>query len=250
MLTLAVEAGSNAVDREVLIDSIAPVGSKEYLSTQEQVWTLLAAHAILEDGANGDLTVNGAPANGPIVKVVEDDTAFAPLAIRNEGDKSTTITLTSFGVPEVPEPAGGNGYAIERSYFSMQGDPVDIGSVSAGTRLVSVVKVKPFSKTEARLMVNDPLPAGFEIDNPNLMRGGDIGALDWLNLTDDARHTEFRQDRFLAAIDWRSDAEFRLGYIVRAISPGSYHHPAASVEDMYRPQFRAQSETGRLIVTE
>lgn len=182
--------------------------------------------------------------------MVEDDAAFGSIAIRNEGDRSTTITLTSFGVPEVPVPAGGNGYAIERSYFSMQGDPVEIDTVQAGTRLVAVLTVKPFSKSAARLMVNDPLPAGLEIDNPNLIRGGDIGALDWLELNSDARHTEFRQDRFLAAVDWRSDEAFRLGYIVRAISPGNYHHPAASVEDMYRPQYRAQSDTGRVIVTE
>jgi len=250
VLTLAVEAGSNAVDRDALLDSIAPVGNRGHMSTQEQVWSLLAAHAILDEGGNGDLTINGTPADGPIVKVIEDDTAFANLAITNEGERSTTITLTSFGVPDVPDPASGNGYAIERSYFSMEGDPVEIDTVSAGTRLVAVVTVKPFSKTEARLMVNDPLPAGFEIDNPNLMRGGDIGALDWLDLNDDTQNTEFRQDRFLAAVDWRSDKAFRLGYIVRAISPGSYHHPAASVEDMYRPQFRAQSDAGRITVTE
>ncbi len=250
VLTLAVEAGSTAVDRDALLGNIAPSGDKALLSTQEQVWSLLAAHAILQEGASGNLTINGAAADGPVVQMVEDDAAFGSIAIRNEGDRSTTITLTSFGVPEVPVPAGGNGYAIERSYFSMQGDPVEIDTVQAGTRLVAVLTVKPFSKSAARLIVNDPLPAGLEIDNPNLIRGGDIGALDWLELNSDARHTEFRQDRFLAAVDWRSDEAFRLGYIVRAISPGNYHHPAASVEDMYRPQYRAQSDTGRVIVTE
>ena len=250
VLTLAVEAGSNAVDRDALMNRIAPVADKDYLSTQEQVWSLLAAHAILGDGGDGDLTINGVSAKGPVVQVVEDDTAFAAMDIRNAGEKSTTITLTSFGVPEVPEPAGGNGYAIERAYFTMDGDPVTIDTVAAGTRLVTILTVRPFDGSDARLMVNDPLPAGFEIDNPNLMRGGDIGALDWLDLNSDVRTTEFRQDRFLAAVDWRSDKPFRLAYIVRAISPGSYHHPAASVEDMYRPQYRAQTDAGRVSVTE
>lgn len=250
VLTLAVEAGSTVINYDALIDSVAPGGDVSNRSTQEQVWSLLAAHAILEDGASGDLTLNGIPADGPIVRVVEDDTAFASLAIRNAGDTTETITLTSFGVPEVPLPANGNGYAIQRQYFTMEGTPVDEANVAAGTRLVAVLTVKPFSKSEARLIVNDPLPAGFEIDNPNLMRGGDVRALDWLKLTGNAQHTEFRQDRFIAAIDWRSDKQFRLGYIVRAVSPGSYHHPAASVEDMYRPQFRAQSGAGRLTVTE
>jgi uncharacterized protein YfaS (alpha-2-macroglobulin family) len=99
-------------------------------------------------------------------------------------------------------------------------------------------------------MINDPLPAGFEIDNPNILRGGDIRALDWLELETETQTTEFRQDRFLAAVDWRSDKAFRLAYIVRAVSPGDFHHPAASVEDMYRPQFRARTAAGRLVVAE
>ncbi|MDJ0826197.1 MAG: alpha-2-macroglobulin family protein [Rhodobacter sp.] len=250
VLTLAVEAGSMAVDRQALLDSIAPVEGTRSLSTQEQVWSLLAAHAMLDKGAFGELTLNGSPLDGPLVRVVEDDTAFAPLAIRNAGDSASTITLTTFGVPEVPEPAGGTGYAIERRYFSMEGDPVSPETVPQGTRLVAVLTIKPFAKSEARLIIDDPLPAGFEIDNPNLMRGGDVRALDWLQLHSDTRHTEFRQNRFLAAVDWRSDKEFRLGYVVRAVSPGDFHHPAASVEDMYRPAFRAVSETGRVTVTE
>ncbi len=66
------------------------------------------------------------------MRVVEDDTAFAPLAIRNEGDSSTTITLTTFGVPRCPSRKGGNGYAIERRYFTMDGDPVQRRQRGAG----------------------------------------------------------------------------------------------------------------------
>jgi uncharacterized protein YfaS (alpha-2-macroglobulin family) len=118
-----------------------------------------------------------------------------------------------------------------------------------GTRMVTVLTVTPFGKSEARLMVNDPLPAGFEIDNPNLIRSGDVKTLPWLKPVG-TRHSEFRQERFLAAVDWRSDKPFQLAYIVRAISPGSYHHPAASVEDMYRPQYRANTDPGRVSVVE
>jgi hypothetical protein len=32
------------------------------------------------------------------------------------------------------------------------------------------------------------------------------------------------------------------------VSPGSFHHPAAMVEDMYRPHYRAVSDTGRVTV--
>ena len=250
VLALAVEAGSMAVDRDALIRSIAPIEGVQSRSTQENVWSLLAAYALLDNGDFGGLTLNGAALDGPLVRVVENDTAVAPLAIQNTGDKPATITLTTFGVPEVPKPAGGNGYAIERRYYTLEGEPASPESVVQGTRLVVVLTVQPFSQSAARLMVDDPLPAGFEIDNPNLMRGGDIRALDWLKLYTDTRTTEFRQDRFLAAVDWRDKDAFRLGYIVRAVSPGEFHHPAASVQDMYRPQFRANTAAGRVTILE
>ena len=44
------------------------------------------------------------------------------------------LTLTTFGVPEVPEPAGGNGYAIKRRYYTLDGKPADTGPVSRRAR--------------------------------------------------------------------------------------------------------------------
>jgi uncharacterized protein YfaS (alpha-2-macroglobulin family) len=54
------------------------------------------------------------------------------------------------------------------------GEPASLDGVKVGDRLVAVLEVTPFGYSEARLMVADPLPAGFEIDNPNLMTGGSV----------------------------------------------------------------------------
>ncbi len=247
VLALAVEAGTEVIDRDLLAARMAR--GADYLSTQEATWSLLAAAALIGDQAGSGLTVNGAMASGPIVEVL-DNASTRPVTIANQGARATTLSVTSFGVARVPEPAGGQGYAIKRRMFSIEGDPVDASEVAQGTRLVVVLSVQPFGRSDGRLMVNDPLPAGFEIDNPNLIQAGDIRALDWLGLTDEGAFTQFRQDRFLAAIDWRSDEPFRLAYVVRAITPGEYHYPAASVEDMYRPAFRAHGATGRVRITE
>lgn len=246
VLSLAVAAGSNAVDREDLIQRIASRDAP--MSTQESVWTLLAAKALVDDPVTASLTVNGTPATGPFVRAAEAET-LTPMAIRNEGTSPTDITLTTIGVPDTPVEAGGYGYAITREYYTMEGAMIDPASVPRGSRLVTVLTVQPFEKTGARLMVDDPLPAGFEIDNPNLIRAGDIAALDWLD-PQAGEHSEFRSDRFLTALDWRSDKPFQLAYIVRAITPGSYHHPAATVEDMYRPRYRARTAAGRVTVSE
>ncbi len=243
VLTLAVEAGSNAIDREALTDRLARAGGN--LSTQEMTWALLAANALIDRPDTSGITIDGAPADGPLVKVLT--AGGAPVTVKNDG-ADTTITVTTYGVPAEPEPAGGNGYAIARSYFTLDGQPATLDGVKVGDRLVAVVEVTPFGYSDGRLIVADPLPAGFEIDNPNLISAGSTATLGWLDALVDVRHAEFRQDRFLTAVDWSSRNSFRLAYIVRAISPGTFHHPAASVEDMYRPDFRARSDVGTVTI--
>ena len=248
VLALAEESGSTAFDTGPLVTRVAAGTASGQLSTQEATWALLATHALIgRPGADG-LTLDGATVTGPLVRVLGSAVDADGTAIRNGGAMPATLTLTTFGVPEAPVSAGGNGYAIARRYYALDGAAVDPATVKAGTRLLTVVEVTPFSDTEARLMVVDPLPAGFEIDNPNLIRGGDVADLG-LDLLEDAAHTEFRQDEFRAAVDWSGTAGFRVGYIVRAISPGVFAHPAASVEDMYRPDYRARTDAGTVTVT-
>ncbi len=244
VLTLAVEAGSTAIDREALTDRIT---STTNLSTQEATWALLAANALIDrKGADGIL-IDGAPAKGPLVSVL-NATSTAPVVVKNTG-ADTAITLTTYGVPSEPEPAGGTGYAIVRNYYTMDGEPASLDNLKVGTRLIAVLEVTPFGLGEARVMVNDPLPAGFEIDNPNLMSGAN-DALAAMGLETEVAHSEFRQDRFLTAIDRHDNASFRLAYTVRAISPGTFHHPAAAVEDMYRPDLTGRTDTGTITISQ
>lgn len=249
VLALATEAGSQAIDAESLTTRITRVANRR-LSTQEASWSLLAAHALISSPEQSGLLVNGAAVAGPFVQVLEDNAPGAIIDISSASGQTTDITLTTLGVPEVAPDAGGTGYNIERFYFTMDGADVDPHSLTVGDRFVTMLRVTPYEKTGARLMINDPLPAGVEIDNPSLLRSGDVRALDWLNLSY-ADHTEFRSDRFLAAVDIGSDGKVvTLGYIARAVTPGTYHHPAASVEDMYRPRNRARTQTGQVLITE
>lgn len=245
VLALAVEAGSEAINRDALV-SVSLTSPDIHRSTQESAWTMLAAQALLE-GSSADLLINGIPADGPLVRVFEGD-AFAPMEIQTASDRPETLVVTRFGVPEVAPAPGGDGYQIDRFYFTLEGERVQPDRVQAGTRMVAVLKVTPIGPREGRLMVVDPLPAGLEIDNPSLLSTGDIRDLEWLTLNANPANVEFRSDEFRAAVDQRGSNAFQLAYIVRAVSPGRFHHPAAHVEDMYRPQFRARGETGQIEV--
>ncbi len=119
----------------------------------------------------------------------------------------------------------------------MDGDPVDAAQVKQNTRLVVVLKIAEAQPQFGRLIVADYLPAGFEIDNPHLVSSGDTGTLSWIEDGADPVDTQFRDDRFTAAFERKTGdpAIFTVAYVVRAVAPGKYVRPQASVEDMYRP---------------
>ena len=252
VLVLAAESGTHAIDNQALATRIASLrGSGDLTSTQEDAWLLLAAHALMEGAARPNLAVDGEVVNGPLMRrfAAEAITAM-PVIVVNRGAKPVDTLITVSGVPVEPPPAGGNGYRIERAYYDLDGRRVALERVAQGERLVVVLTVQTERKRAARLIVDDPLPAGFEIDNPNLIRAGELKGVPWLGLLETARHQEFRSDRFVAAINRRTDHEtqFQLAYRIRAVSPGRFAHPAAVVEDMYRPQLRAWTGEGTVEV--
>ncbi|MBV1865550.1 MAG: alpha-2-macroglobulin family protein [Rhodobacteraceae bacterium] len=248
MLTLAVDAGTQAVDRDALVRTItrAPIANR---STQENLWSLLAAHSLTKRQTLEGVSLNGVAMTGPLVRGFSEEELASGQSLSNNSGRELTAVTTVFGVPSEPEPAGGHGYKIEREYYTLEGVQVTPDSVARNTRLVVVLRVTPQRTAEARLMVNDPLPAGFEIDNPNLIRGGETSALEWLETYTDVEHSEFRTDRFLTAVNWSGTDALTLAYIVRAVTNGRFHHPAASVEDMYRPEFRARTAAGLVEVS-
>ncbi len=247
LLALAAGAGSTALPLENIAATLSPADRP--VSTQEAVWSLLAANALIDMDAASGLNMNGTPVSGPLIEVLRaGDTTTR--VITNDGATDEVLTFTRFGIPEGTTESSGNGFRIMRAYLDMDGQPIEPTTVEQGTRMIALLTITPFGVREGRLMVSDPLPAGFEIDNPNLLQAGDLSATQGLNLRNAATHTEFRQDRFLAAVDMFGDDVLRFAYIVRAVTPGAFHHPAASVEDMYRPQYRAQTASGFVTVAE
>ena len=168
--------------------------------------------------------------------------------MKNVGKSVVDARVTVTGVPETPEPASGNGYALTRVYYDLDGNEIDPSAVKLGDRMVVVLSVTTSQSGWARLVLNDPLPAGFAIDNPSLVRAGDVAALDWLAPLDNAAHTEYQTDRFTVAFDLKDTTEFQFAYMARAIAPGSFNLPAATLEDMYRPERQARTDAGHVEV--
>jgi uncharacterized protein YfaS (alpha-2-macroglobulin family) len=137
---------------------------------------------------------------------------------------------------------------LTRTYFSLDGKAVDPAEVKQNTRLVVVLNASRSGDNQTgNFLLVDRLPAGFEIENPNLVVTGETGSMAWLKDLTDVTHSEFRDDRFVAAF---TDQAAKVAYVVRAVAPGRYILPGTTVEDMYQPERNATLATGTLTVTE
>jgi alpha-2-macroglobulin len=95
----------------------------------------------------------------------------------------------------------------------------------------------------------DLLPAGFEIENARLSGSQKADALAWVGDLTTPTYAEYRDDRFIAAVNLDADnSGFQFAYVVRAVTPGSYVLPASAVEDMYRPKLRARTGSGKVVI--
>ncbi|MCG6861183.1 MAG: alpha-2-macroglobulin family protein [Chromatiaceae bacterium] len=252
LLTLAAEAGTSAVDLQALAHRIGEGWNESrHTSTQEQAWLLLAAHALMQGTAKPRLSIDGKIFDGSVFRRLDaTQLAAGPLVIRNMGERTLDAVVAATGIPVVPLPAEGHGYEIERAYYGLEGRRLNPTTIEQGQRILAVLTVRSTTKRAARLILDDPLPAGFEIDNPNLVRAGDLAGIDWLGLVDTPAYKEFRAERFAAAVDRtkKDPTTFQIAYLVRAVSPGIFAHPAAMVQDMYRPQRYARTASGRVEV--
>ncbi|MBU1316040.1 MAG: alpha-2-macroglobulin family protein [Alphaproteobacteria bacterium] len=223
---------------------------KAYTSTQEQTWMLLAANAL--QGGDDDLLldVNGAEHRGSLMTRMAGEAALDhPLTVTNRSADPLSAAITTVAAPVQPLAAGGDGFSIDRSYYTLDGEPANVSEARQNDRYVVVLTINETNDWPSRILVQDLLPAGFEIDNPSLVNSAQLANFDWVGEVEPA-HTEFRNDRFVAAFNRNTgdNREISLAYVVRAVAPGVYDHPAAQVEDMYRPQLFATTSAGRMEV--
>jgi uncharacterized protein YfaS (alpha-2-macroglobulin family) len=254
LLALAAESGGARNDIQLaglVVESER--AATTYTSTQENAWMVLAAEALTKNAQAISLSVDGQSQSGALYRAWKDAALDQRnIVITNNGQAAVRVALTALGRPATQEPAASRGYEIERTYYKFDGSKVDPANIKQNDRLVAVVKVTESEAAYARLLLVDHLPAGLEIDNPDLFDGGSTDGLAWLKRDVEPTHTEARDDRFVAFFnrDGKDKATFSIAYVLRAVTPGRYVSPPASVEDMYRPDRFGRTGFGTLVVQE
>ena len=246
-------AGEGNAPRATLTQAVSRVeaarGLSPYTSTQENAWLVLASRALANETMA--LDVDGVPVKTALYRSYKAaEMTGKPVRITNTGDAPIQAVVSVGGSPVTPEPAAFNGFKIERNYFTLDGKPADVSKVKQNDRFAVVLKITEAKPEFGHIMVSDYLPAGLEIDNPHLVSSGDTGTLDWIEDGEEPQNTEFRDDRFTAAVDRAANDKsiFTVAYVVRAVSPGKYVLPQAYVEDMYNPSRYGRTGTGSVEV--
>ncbi|MBK8082729.1 MAG: alpha-2-macroglobulin family protein [Devosia sp.] len=250
VLALAAEFKPSGVDLAALTERLADLRElARYTSTQEDAWTLVAAAALTREAGSGAVTVDGEALGGIVYRrYYQEHFDGADVTILNTGNQPTEVKLSVTGIPATPPPARSEGFTIERSYYLLDGTPADLTLVNQNDRFVVVLTMASTVLGSGQYVVADPLPAGFEIENPDLSAAGGVGELSWLgvNVPD---HVESRTDQYVAAFRYFSETRsFSTAYMVRATTPGTFVMPGATIEDMYRPELRANTAAGAIEV--
>ncbi|MDR3471214.1 MAG: alpha-2-macroglobulin family protein [Devosia sp.] len=252
ILALAGEFTPSGIDVPALASRLADWRDlAKYASTQEDAWTLVAAASLARDAGSGTVAVDGAALTGQVYRRFDQEHFdTAPVTIVNNGNQATEAKVSVTGIPAKPPAAASQGFTIKREYFLPDGskfDPV-LTSVHQNDRFVVVLSMTATALGSGQYVVDDPLPAGFEIENPDLSQSGDTSDLSWLKV-DTPSHVEARTDQYVAAFRYgTSTPSFSTAYMVRATSLGSFALPGATVEDMYRPELRANTGAGTVEV--
>ncbi len=254
MVALMAEAGHGTGDLLHQAQLVADMmGNKRWLSTQEQLWLLLAADALAENAGPLALSIDGQaadPDRQPFAVQPDSAALSSGMRVTNESSDTVLRVISVRGVPRQDQPASGNGFRLSRSFFDLDGNRLDPAQPFRQNDLIVVaIAGEATTGLDHDALIVDLLPTGFEIENASIGGGR--------NMEDVARqinptptvHTEIRDDRYVAAVDLsRNSRIFRLAYLVRAVTPGEFVLPASFVEDMYMPEYNARTGMQRITI--
>ncbi|MBC7667728.1 MAG: alpha-2-macroglobulin family protein [Gemmatimonadaceae bacterium] len=246
---LAAQAGQMDVARQLQSRLENVVKDPDALNTQEQASLLFAASQLLK--ASGPMTIDaqGAvalpPAGGSPRWAVGK---LTDAHFTNRGKGALWRTVSVRGTPILAPGAASNGLSVGKRLFSMTGGAIDPSQIHQGDRVIVLVSGRSMQARSTALVIDDALPAGFEIETTLGADDAQNGPFKFLGELTNPDVQESRDDRYIAALDLAGNKPFAMAYVARAVTPGEFFLPGAIAKDMYRPSLNARSDAGRINV--
>jgi uncharacterized protein YfaS (alpha-2-macroglobulin family) len=246
VIALAYEAGEPGIARSLQVRLENAVKDPDALNTQEQARLLQAAHFMLAASGRPVVQASGAApmsTAGGAPRWSVGRLADARFVNAGKGGVWRTVTVT--GAPIMAPPAATNGIQVAKTLFTLRGQPVDTAAVRQGDRIIVRISGRSLQARGLPLVVDDALPAGFEIETvlgPDDAKSGPFGFLGKLT---SASAQEARDDRYVAAAQVEGNGEFAFAYVARAVTPGDFLFPGVEARDMYRASVAARTAPRR-----
>jgi len=214
------------------------------LNTQEQAWAAAAAAVLGRDGRPVRIALDGQEqVSMPVLSVILD----GPATARNLDAKPVWQTVSATGVPVEAPAAARAGMRVSRKFFTLAGDTFDLDNLRQSTSFVLLVEGRSDDAQDHRAMLLQGLPAGWEI--AGRMPSGAVAGMPWLGELTETESQPAADDRFTATMKLTADAPaFRVAVRLRAVTPGSFEMPGATLSDMYRPGVYARQGAARIVV--
>ena len=241
LIVLLSEAKFQKDSRDLLIDLALNLQKQRYLSTQELSQILRANKAVAINLGALKLKIGKSIYNAKTPYHFRSSSLKDFKPITNLGANDVWWSLSYIAIPtkESLKAFPNRGFQLTKSIYSLDGKLVDFKTALQGKRYVVVLDGVVTDSAISYPLLSDFLPAGFEIENPNISGIDTTTSLSWLKNTTTALHKEYRDDRFSAY--FKPKREFRFAYIIRAVTLGKFALAPAKIEDMYQARYRAFS---------
>jgi hypothetical protein len=175
------------------------------------------------------------------------------LKVAEKGEGRLYLVLASEGVRTGGQfRTGGEGLTLSRRYRKLEGDGVNLqGGESVKLADLLYVEVELKNTTRERIQniaLVDRLPAGWEIENARLGRGGQV---EWAPSEEQwsADYVNIRDDRVEVFGSLEAGETKKVVYAVRAVTAGRFTLPPVEAEAMYDPRVWARQPGGTVEVS-
>ncbi len=246
VIALAYEAGETGVARDLQGRLAGAVKDPDSLNTQEEAQLLKAASFMLKAAGAIRVQASGAAAlpalgGGPRWSVGR----LASARFVNAGTGALWRTVTVRGTPIAPPKAESHGISVSKSFFAFAGGSADPARLRQGERMIVRISGENGQGRTVPLVIDDALPAGFEIETTLGPDDAQNGPFKFLGELSTAGAQESRDDRYVASLELAGNKRFALAYVVRAVTPGDFYLPGVEARDMYKPSVFARTAGGR-----
>ncbi|OVE80771.1 hypothetical protein BVY04_05010 [bacterium M21] len=168
------------------------------------------------------------------------------ITVAVEGKGRLFYHFETSGVPVLNKPkAFESDLRVQRRFRDLDGQELPMDRLCSGDLVVVELEIAAAQQT-SNVVINDLLPAGLEIENPNLASRTSIP---WLKK--DALSTvnvERRDDRLLVFADLPGSGVYKYRYAARFVTPGTFTQPGVHAFCMYDSSIAARSDMHTLKV--